>query len=300
LSGTLELGDGRWKLVVAAALGGSLLACEYDGIEVLKPTEQPVGSARTAMHCCCFPLVPFSNRIEKGRFSFDGMPIRLTPNVAGSPHAMHGHGWQSAWQVVEHGETSCALEFQHEAGAGWPWAYRARQDIRIDGDAVSLTLAVENQCTGIMPGGLGFHPFLPRTRGARLAFEAACVASGTAEDFGTEPVAVPAALDFRDAPYVADREDTDHCFEGWHGFATVSGDRDSCAFRLDGCAATRRLIVYIPSGADYFCVEPVTHSVNAVNRPDALLTGLWRLESGERRAITMTIRPIPKGPAVVL
>ena len=44
MSDTLELGDKRWKLLVAPSLGGSLLACEYDGLPVLQPVAQPVGA----------------------------------------------------------------------------------------------------------------------------------------------------------------------------------------------------------------------------------------------------------------
>ena len=49
-------------------------------------------------------------------------------------------------------------------------------------------------------------------------------------------------------------------------------------------------MVYIPRGADYFCVEPVTHAVNAMNLPDAAAAGLWTLEPGATREISMTIR----------
>ena len=92
MNDALELGDARWKLVVSPSLGGSLLACQHDGVEVLKPVPQPAADDRQPIPRCCFPMIPFSNRVENSRFTFDGMTVRLTPNVGGSPHAMHGHG----------------------------------------------------------------------------------------------------------------------------------------------------------------------------------------------------------------
>ena len=96
MSDTLELGDGHWKLLVAPSLGGSLLACEHDGLPVLQPVAQPVGARRLSSHCCHIPLIPFSNRIENGRFSFEGRSIRSRPmstarrtpctGMAGRPH----------------------------------------------------------------------------------------------------------------------------------------------------------------------------------------------------------------------
>src|SRR5687768_17049476 len=123
MSDTLELGDGRWKVLVAPALGGSLRSCEHDGRPVLQPVGQPAGAARRSSPCCYIPLIPFSNRIENGRFRSEGRAIRLAPNVDGSPHAMHGHGWQAEWEVSERQAASCALTYLHERAPDWPWRY---------------------------------------------------------------------------------------------------------------------------------------------------------------------------------
>ena len=56
MAGTLELGDGRWKIVVAPALGGSLRACDFDGVPVLHAARQTVTSGRPATRSCHFPL----------------------------------------------------------------------------------------------------------------------------------------------------------------------------------------------------------------------------------------------------
>jgi aldose 1-epimerase len=49
--------------------------------------------------------------------------------------------------------------------------------------------------------------------------------------------------------------------------------------------------VYVPAGEDYYCVEPVTHAVNAMNYADSESQGWWRLAPGESRRITMRITP---------
>ena len=108
---TLELGDARWNVTVAPLLGGSLLACSLEGVPVLHPAVQTEVIGRAAFRCCHFPLIPFSNRIENGRFSFNGSSLQLARNVAGSPHAIHGHGWQAAWQLAERRDASCALTY---------------------------------------------------------------------------------------------------------------------------------------------------------------------------------------------
>jgi aldose 1-epimerase len=287
---TLELGDGRWKLVVAPSLGGSLLACEHDGVPVLQPAAQPAGSRGGPTRCCHFPLIPFSNRIEDGRFQHDGRAIRLPPNVAGSPHALHGHGWQASWQVTEHEAARCALSFERAPQPDWPWSYRGRQTLAVVGNALQLTLAVENLSAEAMPCGLGFHPFFARSSGTRLQFEAERVWNGSATAFPRKRIEIPTPLDFAGAPRVSARERTDHCFDGWRRRATISGELPADTLALEACDAARFVIVFIPRGADYLCVEPVTHAVNAMNLADAAESGLWMLEPGATREIWMTIR----------
>ena len=112
---SFELRAGGWNIVVAPSLGGSLLSCEHDGFPVLRPTIQATRSGVSPFDCCHFPLIPFSNRIKNGSFVFRGTPIQLARNIAGEPHAMHGHGWQASWCVVERNDAGCTLSFRHAA-----------------------------------------------------------------------------------------------------------------------------------------------------------------------------------------
>ena len=285
-----ELHDGHWRVVVAPSLGGSLLSCEYEGEPVLQPTVQPERVGLPLLRCCHFPLIPYSNRIRNGMFRFRGVLIRLPENVAGSPHAIHGHGWQVTWQLTGRDRTSCSLSFHHDPASNWPWPYEGRQTLAIIGDELRITLAIENIGSRAMPCGLGFHPFLPASPGTRLQMQSMRVWDGSADVFPSQLVAVPADLDFRGGPRVADRQGTDHCFDGWQGCATVSDEQGPRRVVLGGCAATHSVIVYIPESADYFCVEPVTHTVDAMNLPDAAESGLWTLEPQETRQISMSIR----------
>jgi galactose mutarotase-like enzyme len=52
------------------------------------------------------------------------------------------------------------------------------------------------------------------------------------------------------------------------------------------------VVVYVP-GSGYFCVEPVTHAVNAMNLADPAAAGLWILEPTGTREITTSIHVEP-------
>ena len=287
---TLTLCASGWNLVVAPADGGSLLSCDFDGLRVLHAAERPALIGRASSRSCYFPLIPFSNRVEQSRFQFQDVPVALATNVVDSPHAMHGHGWLAPWDVAERSETHCSLTFEHVAGDRWPWRYRGRQTFTIADDQLTIALEIVNLAATPMPCGLGFHPFFPADDAPRLRLQAGSVWDGGAAAFPRTRVAVPDRLDFSSAPRVADRAGIDHCFERWQGRASVTYEDTLFRIILSSCAAAGSVIVYIPENARYFCVEPVTHAVNAMNLADPAAAGLWTLEPHASRQITMSLR----------
>jgi aldose 1-epimerase len=233
-------------------------------------------------------MIPFSNRVENGRIGTAS--VRVVPNVAGSPHAQHGHGWQAGWDVTAADRRSCTLSYRRAPTPDWPWAYRGQQTIAISADSLRFTLSIENEGAEALPCGLGFHPYFARSAGTRLELAAECVWDGAAASFPTRRVAVPASLDFRGGPRLSERHGVDHCYEGLAHRATVRDEDPRRSYVIEGCKRTRFAIVYVPAGADHFCVEPVTHAVNAMNLADPAAAGWWTLEPGASRSIEMTIR----------
>jgi aldose 1-epimerase len=290
MNDTLTLRDAHWNVLVAPAAGGSLLRCEFDGLPVMQPVEQPALVAHTSARVCFFPMIPYSNRIEDSRFCFRDVPVALAPNVVGSPHALHGHGWLSHWLVTDRSATHCTLAYEHAPDAQWPWHYRGQQSFAIDEDGIHFSLEVANPGETPMPCGLGFHPFFPAADTPRLRLHARTVWDGAVQAFPRMRVPVPGDLDFSHGPRISERIGIDHCFEHCQGRASITYPESMLRIVLESCADADRMIVYIPAGADYFCVEPVTHAVNAVNLPDPADAGLWVLEPGSARRITMSLQ----------
>lgn len=285
------LRDDHWRVVVAPDYGGALLACEYDGEPVLTPVRQPLGRRRIAR--CYFPMVPFANRIENARFVFDERPVKLEADAAGVPHALHGHGWQRRWDLCERKRERCTMTYRHEGAAGWPWRYRAWQTIDLRGARLSLRLRVRNDGDATMPCGLGFHPFFPRACAARLRVDAGLVWDGSAPQFPRSTTRPPPHLDLAEERPVALCRGLDHCYENWDRRASIRWRGGSLRLSVEGCAATARVVVYTPRRASYFCVEPVTHAVNAFNLDDPTGAGLWRLAPRRSREIHMSLRCFP-------
>jgi aldose 1-epimerase len=271
-------------------LRGALASCSFRGQPILHPVAQPSCESAPAAELCYFPLVPFANRIKDSCLTFEGRSIRLRPNIADHPHAIHGHGWQTEWQVLRSDRSACTLVFDYAASESWPWTYRASQRFAIAGNRLTMELAVENLSASRMPAGVGFHPFFPTPKSARLRAAARCVWEGVASDFPSRCAAIPPALDFGATRPVGDTGGLDHCFSGWSGSATIEWADARSRVELGAAAPLEHLMIYAPEHRDFFCVEPVSHAVNAFNSPDSGEHAALALEPGAVRAAAIELR----------
>lgn len=279
-----------WALSVLPRLGGSIGRLILNGRDVLRPTP---ADAADILQAACFPLVPYANRIDHGRFSFDGREVILPVHDRFAPHALHGEGWLRPWSVIDRTDASISLVHRHEGGA-WPWPYEAVQTFALTGSGLRVDLSVRNTGEAPMPAGLGLHPAFPVGRETRLTLTAGSV---WAVDDGLIPTArVSAArvLDWSAGPRVAGAPFVDHCYAGWDGAARLAEPGRTIGITASPNAGWAH--VYVP-GQGFCCVEPVTHRPDAVHAPDDEAGGLARLAPGQALAIWMEITARDTAPS---
>jgi aldose 1-epimerase len=289
----ITLRSGPLGVVLSPTIGGAIsrLWSEKTGsaVELLRPA--PDLARRDPWAMACFPLVPWSNRIREGCFTFGRRTVRLSPNRPQDRHTIHGHGFQTAWTVADTGPALAVLEYLHAPGA-WPWAYRAVQRVAVTPESLELDLALTNEGDAAMPAGLGWHPYFPRTPGTMLM---ARVSGLWLTDAEILPVAcVPPSPDRDPGRGLAvDRVALDNAFVGWDGQAVITWPEQSARLRLRTRGPLGTLVVYTPPGASFFCAEPVSHITDAFNLAAAgrTDTGMLTLAPGESVRATLTLTP---------
>ena len=107
----------------------------------------------------CFPLVPFSNRIADGRFCWANQSYQLPLNAPPEPHAHHGIGWQSPWEVTETAGHKTVLLLESYDLDKWPWPFRVQQEIELGPDRLAIDLTLTTLGSGHMHGGFGICTF---------------------------------------------------------------------------------------------------------------------------------------------
>jgi aldose 1-epimerase len=258
----LELEAGDYRLELAPERGGSVLRFDWRGEPLMRPVCGP-----GIFDVACFPLVPFSNRIARGRFRAGERVVSLFPNFPGSdhPHPIHGFGWLTPWRVSEAGRRDALLEHQHDPGE-WPWAYRATQAFRLSEEGLIMALAVTNLAESAMPAGLGFHPYFPRDPDTRYLGLHSGEWQNSPECLPQELRTATRPIDWWDGRPIATRA-VDTAYVGRKGPLTLEWPARGHGLAIVPSAELATTVVYTPAGESYFCVEPVSHMTDAVNRP---------------------------------
>jgi aldose 1-epimerase len=278
-------------LVLAPAAGGSVVRYWIDRgattTDLLRPWSAPRSGEPLA--AAAFALVPYSNRIREGRFSFRGREVVLPLNRLPERHSIHGHGWQAAWRPLEVRTHEAILEFGHAAGA-WPWAYRATQHFVLAPASLSVALTLRNESDSPMPAGLGWHPYFPRTPRTTITADVQAIWSTDAEVMPTS-LAPPRPDTDPARGVMVDAVPLDNCFVGWRRRAVIEWPESGMRLVMTADAPLDFLVVYTPPGRPFFCVEPVSHVTDAFNlaeagRPD---TGARALEPGETLQATVSL-----------
>jgi aldose 1-epimerase len=285
---THSLTNDNLRVTVAPELGGSIATFagkteDGEWIDLFRPA--PPG-AESPLQMGMFPLVPFCNRIEGNVFACEGKRFELAPNFGEEPHACHGDGWLSMWDVTEAGDDHIHLVLDVDA-TSTPYRYRAEQVVRLDGNTLSVSMRVTNRADFPMPFGLGFHPYFMKLD-ARLQFYAeSCWLEGPGY-LPSERITVPPELDHAEFRGLPDCW-RNMCYGGWDGKACISYADHELEISCPDCAYT---MIFLPPDEDAFCFEPMSHCVGAFSArvEEVEGPGLKVLAAGESMQIELAFR----------
>ena len=296
----IRLFAGSLNVEILPESGGRIAAfwSERDGERtdwfVPRPQSGDADSGSTAWGS--FPLVPFSNRIRNGRFVWNREEHRIAVTEKSAPHAIHGHGRTVRWDVDDVSEERAVLSYAY-SGEDWPFPYRARQVFDLADGMFRVSMELENTGTKSMPGGLGHHPYLPWRDGPVLATSFGSIWPAVDGVLPAGPEDVPGDLDFSGTEGRALPRGLDTGFGGWNGQALVRWPGQKLSLGISGSEALSHVILFTPEGKPFFCVEPVTHCIDAINLAagGVAATGIQAVPPGGRLAASILFRPGVEG-----
>jgi aldose 1-epimerase len=277
------------RLDLAPAIGGAIAGWWHGDLPVLRPAGPNAAGAFTVREHASFPLIPFSNRIGEGKFSFGGETFTLPRDARDPRHALHGNALYAAWTVGEIRPGRARLTLDYRPGQPdvpfFPFAYHAMQHFCLRPDGLRICISLRNTDTRPFPAGLGHHLYFPIEDATVLRFQ-------SGGHWTNGPDGLPAAIAHDVARHFAagaaiGGQGFDHCFFGWDGRAGIVYPQTGHSLRLRASAALRHAVLYVPEGGQKFAFEPVSHATDAVNRPQG---GMHILAPGQTLAAAITLR----------
>lgn len=280
----VSLTAGPSHLTLWPETGGGIVDWRHGDVALFRDVPDDALAAHSARRLGCFPLIPYSNRIGDARLTFQDQTYALRPDPNGESHSIHGNGWYTPWTVGERSASRLVLTLEHQArdtaAADWPFSYIATQTFALSETGLDIALRIENRDTKAMPAGFGLHPYFRRTADAKMSFEAATVWLNGADKLPHGQQPIPATWSFTALRSPTEAE-LDHCFAGWNGTARIVWPEDGLGLTIDASPEFSHLVVYTPSGRDFFCIEPVSHMNDGMNRMDVPGHGVSILAPGE-------------------
>ena len=139
-----ELGAGLRELT----LRGQPVVAGYEADEL-----PPAGAGQL--------LAPWPNRIDGGRYVFDGAEQHLALTEPARGNAIHGLTRWTPWTVIRHEASAVLLRSAPHGQQGYPFCLEIEAEYRLDADdGLHVAITARNRGSRAAPYGTGSHPYL--------------------------------------------------------------------------------------------------------------------------------------------
>lgn len=158
---TIELGEQR---AVAVEIGGGLRSYEVAGRELL----DTYGPGEMAVNSRGLPLVPWPNRVEGGRYDWDGQALQLPLSEPARGNAIHGLTRWLPWVCRRHASDAVELGAVVAPQPGYPFALDVAVEYRLSELGLEVRTTARNLGDQPLPYASGHHPYLAPPPGTPL------------------------------------------------------------------------------------------------------------------------------------
>jgi len=284
------------QTAVVVEVGGGLRTYSVEGRDVVDGygADQMATAGRGQV------LIPWPNRLQDGRYEFDGRHHQLPLNELGHSNAIHGLVRWATWHVRERDAHRIVLGHLVHPQPGYPFSLEVAIEYELSDSGLTVRTTATNVGAEPCPYGGGAHPYLtcgtPTVDGISLRVPARTVLRS--DDRGIPVGVVPVEgteLDFRVGRELGDTKldhgftDLDRDEAGVARVEVVGGVDAGVTLWLD--ESYRYVMVFTGDHPDVnrrgLAVEPMTCAPNAFRSGD----GLIRLEPGASVSSAWGISP---------
>jgi aldose 1-epimerase len=144
------------QVVVVTEVGATLRAYSAAGLDVLDgfSVDEPSSAGRGQV------LAPWPNRLDGGRYAFDGRPGTAAIDEPERGNAIHGLVRWLPWLVAARTDDAVALKCVLHPQPAYPWRLELGLEYRLVANGLEVVARATNASAEAAPFGIGFHPYL--------------------------------------------------------------------------------------------------------------------------------------------
>lgn len=223
-------------------------------------------------------LAPFPNRLEKGKYSFEGIEYQFPINDLDTGSALHGFVSQLEFNVgeletnEENGSIICHTSYAGEYDY-FPFPFTAKvQYILEDRMGFSLKFSVTNSGNSNMPIGLGWHPYFSLSEDVNKTTLQLPKVEMVEIDKNMIPTGKKTPFQLFEQANKVDDFVLDNCFklnaEKPLASVIVKGEKGKLTYSQS--TDTPFLQIFTPPHRKSIAIEPMTCNVDAFNNGEGL------------------------------
>jgi aldose 1-epimerase len=143
-------------VVVVAEVGATLRAYSAGGLDVLDgfSVDEPSSAGRGQV------LAPWPNRLDGGRYAFDGRSGTAAIDEPQRGNAIHGLVRWLPWLLASKTDGAVSLGCVLHPQPAYPWRLELGLEYRLVADGLEVVARATNASAEPAPFGIGFHPYL--------------------------------------------------------------------------------------------------------------------------------------------
>ena len=151
---SLTSGDAQASAVIGR-VGAALVSWTINAIELVEPGNlDAVGP-----YCEGIVMAPWPNRLEGGKWTYDGRTLEFPINIQSQQNANHGLLIDHPYDLVEQTESSVTLGAMIHARLAYPFNVYTTVKYELNASGIKVTHTAENRSAADAPYAVGGHPY---------------------------------------------------------------------------------------------------------------------------------------------
>ena len=144
------------QVVVVTEVGATLRTYSTAGLDLLDgfSVDEPSSAGRGQV------LAPWPNRLDGGRYEFDGRPGAAAIDETELGNAIHGLVRWLPWLLASKTADVVGLECVLHPQPAYPWRLELGLEFRLGEHGLEVVARATNASVEAAPFGIGFHPYL--------------------------------------------------------------------------------------------------------------------------------------------